>query len=148
MDRRHIISQDDRDKLHELSAGIRRLAESLTPATEVDADFVRSIIRMRRLRDETFGASLFADPAWDMMLDLLAAQLENRHVSVSSLCLAAAVPPTTALRWIALMEREGVIQREADPSDRRRVNLSLDAGTTVKLIGFLKASRSLAAPLI
>jgi hypothetical protein len=40
---------------------------------------------------------LFADPGWDILLDLYAARQEGKQVSVSSLCIAAAVPPTTAL---------------------------------------------------
>lgn len=68
---------------------------------------LRRAIRSRRLRDEFFMPGLFADPAWDMLLDLYAAELEDQPVSVSSLCIAAAVAPTTALRWIARMRRTG-----------------------------------------
>src|SRR3546814_318497 len=73
---------------------------------EITAGQVRTIIRARRLRDRYFHADLFADPAWDMQLDLLAARLADERVAVSSLCVAAAVPPPTALRWIkTLCER-------------------------------------------
>ena len=91
----------------------------------VDAGLVRSIIRARRLRDAYFTADLFADPAWDMLLDLFAARLEQRQVSVSSLCIAASVPPTTALRWIGTMHDEGLFERQADPTDRRRAYIAL-----------------------
>src|SRR3546814_5849017 len=55
---------------------------------------VRALIRARRMRDQFFRSELFADPAWDMLLDLMAARLEHKRVSVSSLCIAAAVPVT------------------------------------------------------
>jgi hypothetical protein len=72
-----------------------------TPANPaITAKSVREIIKKRRLRERFFGAELFADPAWDILLDLKAAGLEGQNVSVSSLCIAAAVPPTTALRWV------------------------------------------------
>lgn len=87
---------------------------------EVTARDVRAVIRARRMRDQFFTGELFADPAWDMLLDLFASELEGRRVSVSSLCIAAAVPPTTALRWIGAMHDAGLFERQADPNDRRR----------------------------
>ena len=44
-------------------------------------------------------AELFGDPAWDMLLDLTAARAEHTRVSVTSLCIASAVPPTGAPGW-------------------------------------------------
>ena len=64
-------------------------------------------------------------PAWDMLLDLMAARLEERVVSVSSLCIAAAVPPTTALRWIKTMTDTGLMERKPDRSDGRRIFIDL-----------------------
>lgn len=95
--------------------------------TEPDPDprSVRATIRARRLRDQHFASELFADPAWDMLLDLYAARLEGRRVSVSSLCIAAAVPPTTALRWIGTMHDADLFGREADPTDKRRAHITL-----------------------
>lgn len=94
-------------------------------ADGIDAAAVRGVIRARRLRSQFFGEDLFADPAWDMLLDLFAATLENRRVSVSSLCIAAAVPPTTALRWIGTLHDVGLFERQADPHDRRRAYIGL-----------------------
>lgn len=91
----------------------------------VSAGEIRQAIRGRRLRDQYFGAGLFEDPAWDMLLDLCAADLERGRVSVSSLCIAAAVAPTTALRWISRMTEAGLFEREADPFDRRRAYMQL-----------------------
>jgi hypothetical protein len=96
-------------------------------AGHMSATDVRRIIAARRQRDKVFGEDLFADPAWDILLDLYAAFLEERQVSVSSLCIAAAVPPTTALRWLKLMTKSGWLEREADPIDRRRVYMRLSA---------------------
>lgn len=91
----------------------------------VSAADIRQIIRLRRQRDHFFVGGLFEDPAWDMLLDLYAAHLERGRVSVSSLCIAAAVAPTTALRWISRMTDAGLFEREADPFDRRRAFLEL-----------------------
>jgi len=86
---------------------------------------VRRIIRQRQLRARFFDGDLFADPAWDILLDLSAAQAEKTRVSVTSLCIASGVPPTTALRWIGQMTDAGLLQRIEDQADRRRVFITL-----------------------
>lgn len=91
----------------------------------VSAQQVRAVLRLRRLRDQIVSADLFADPAWDILLDLMAAHLEGVRVSVSSLCIAASVPPTTALRWIRQLTEKGLLERNADPSDGRRIFIAL-----------------------
>ena len=83
------------------------------------------MIRARRLRARYFDEELFADPAWDMLLDLLQAEIAQHRVPVSSLCIAAAVPATTALRWIKTMTDAGLFRRRADPHDGRRVFIEL-----------------------
>jgi hypothetical protein len=93
------------------------------PAISVET--VRSVIRARRLRGRYFPDDLFADPAWDMLLDLLQAEISQLRVPVSSLCIAAAVPATTALRWLKTLVQEGVFVRRADPHDGRRVFVEL-----------------------
>ena len=90
-----------------------------------DARLVRKIIAQRQARAKFFEPSLFADPAWDILLDLTAARVEHIRVSVTSLCIAAAVPPTTALRWIAQMTEAGLLERVEDESDRRRAFIQL-----------------------
>ena len=89
------------------------------------ARFARETIRRRRKREQYFPSGLFADPGWDILLDLYAALYENESVSVSSLCIAASVPQTTALRWIAMMTDDGWLVRGNDPADRRRAYLKL-----------------------
>lgn len=81
---------------------------------------VRGVIKARRLRSRYLDADLFGEPAWDMLLDLYAATLEFKKVSVSSLCIASAVPSTTALRWIGTLTEAGLLEREKDIHDGRR----------------------------
>ncbi len=100
-------------------------SEDKAPAPSVDAETVRAVIRARRLRSRFFSEELFADPAWDMLLDLLQAEIAQLRVPVSSLCIAAAVPATTALRWIKTMTEQGLFVRRADPHDGRRVFVEL-----------------------
>jgi len=100
---------------------------------------IRAMIRARRMRDQYFSGELFADPAWDMLLDLLLARLEQRTVAVSSLCIAAAVPPTTALRWIKRLTDEGIFIRTADPRDGRRVFIDLSDEAADGMANYIRA---------
>lgn len=96
-----------------------------TPASLPDPRLLRRIIRQRQLRQRFIGADIFADPAWDMLLDLAAARAENRRVSITSLCIAANVPPTTALRWISQLVEAGLFLRICDETDKRRAFIEL-----------------------
>ena len=122
---------------------VEPMGEQQAPAKEATpgAAQVRDMLRARRLREDFLPADLFADPAWDMLLDLLAARLEQERVSVSSLCIASAVPPTTALRWIRTLTDKGIVHRQADPHDRRRVFIALTDDTAEALTRWFTASR-------
>lgn len=86
---------------------------------------IHSYLVARRARSRVLDGDWFADPAWDLLLDLLAAQCLGRRVSISSACIAASVPATTALRWIDKLVREKLLVREDDPADGRRSYLAL-----------------------
>jgi len=105
-----------------VSGEVDRQKES---ASKASVATVRSVIRARRLRDRYFSFGLFADPAWDILLDLLESELSQRRTSVSSACGAAAVPATTALRWLKAMEEKGLVTRVPDQFDGRRVFVEL-----------------------
>lgn len=100
------------------------LAGKKTPALPAP-HVVRRILRQRQQRGQHFAPELFADPAWDMLLDLTAARGERKQVSVTSLCIAARVPATTALRWIGQMTEAGLFERINDKADRRRAFIGL-----------------------
>lgn len=105
----------------------------------VDARLVRRIIKLRRDRERYFPAEIFADPAWDMLLDLTAARLEGKRVPVSSLCIAAAVPTTTALRWIRSLTEAGLLDRYTDPSDARRSHIEIAETAATAMLTYLRA---------
>lgn len=144
-----VASPGDRpaaEQLHHLSAEVGRIASKLAQmsmsssatapsvaasgASAPSAKLVREIIRARRMRAQFFPEELFADPAWDMLLDLFQAELAQLRVSVSSLCIAAAVPPTTGLRWLSSLVRRGMLVRHADPFDGRRIFVELSPETS------------------
>ena len=85
----------------------------------------RAEMRARIHRGLFFKESLFSDPAWDILLDLFIATTDGGRRTVSTVGLAGNVPQTTALRWVSALEAEGLIVREPDPLDGRRVFLDL-----------------------
>ena len=84
---------------------------------------VREHFRLIDRRDTMLGAR--CEPAWNILLDLAAAKIDGERVSVTSACIAARVPPTTALRCVCLLEDRGLIYREADETDHRRMFLNI-----------------------
>jgi len=100
---------------------------------EVSRETVRLHVHARRLRERYFDEGLFANPAWDMVLDLFDCELSGRPVSVSSLCLASGVPQTTALRRINLLVKKGLFIRRDDPEDGRRVLIQLSPEANIAI---------------
>jgi DNA-binding MarR family transcriptional regulator len=101
------------------------LSEHIQHTRYAEVMAIRHGLLARRQRDRFFNPKLFADPAWDMLLELYAASLTERRMTVTRLTSRAGVPMTTAIRWIAVLEREELIEREADRLDGRRIFLSL-----------------------
>ncbi len=122
--------------------------KAATGKQNISANMIREMISLRRLRDSYFQKDLFADPAWDILLDLMASQLEGRRVSVSSLCIAAAVPATTALRWITAMTESGMLVRRHDPDDARRVFIGLSGEAEAMLRQYLVDAQQRSAPCV
>lgn len=79
----------------------------------------------RLLRNEYIPGHFFGEPGWDILLDLFVAKLSGLKISITSVCIASQVPPTTALRWLAVLEAEGLIYKTVDAKDRRRTWVEL-----------------------
>lgn len=98
---------------------------------------LQKLIATRGLRSRYFPTEMFADPAWDILLDLTRAKLEGQQVSVSSVCIAASVPMSTALRWVRQMTEAGLLRRWTDPKDRRRDLIALTETTAAHMEEYL-----------
>jgi hypothetical protein len=154
-----LAEESSHARLKQLSEEVGRIARTLAALSESDAPalgfrlprveaaagpgpsaaVIRSLIRARRMREQFFPSELFADPAWDMLLDLAAARIEGRRVAVSSLCIAGAVPATTGLRWIKTLTEEGLFVRVADPHDGRRVFIELSDAAADGMAAYFEA---------
>jgi ActR/RegA family two-component response regulator len=129
------------DKLATLTGEIRLLGSLLqneaghaaaavdVPAsirTNPDAALLRKLIRAESTRAMAIGGKALGDPAWNILLDLILASLEDRKVAVSSACIVAGVATTTALRLITRMVDDGVLMRVPDENDGRRHFLAIE----------------------
>ncbi|HEY0414118.1 MAG TPA: MarR family transcriptional regulator [Allosphingosinicella sp.] len=142
-------------RLRALSEEAAQLASSLAaqpgePARErrrhpSSDEALRMLTELRRVRYRHFPGAPFADPAWDMLLDLMAARQAGQKISVSALCMSAELPPTTALRWVNALVSAGLIHRVADQVDRRRVLVELTREGEERMEAYLRGVRRLLA---
>lgn len=94
---------------------------------------VEKSYKIRRERDSLFVPGLFSDPAWDILLDLYISEKAGKKICITSACIAAGVPASTGLRWIAILVQNGYVEREEDPADARRSFVSLTPTARGKL---------------
>jgi len=136
-------------QVEKLSQDVEALAKGVCRASHSrrTAQQIKSLLKARRARDQFFDKQLFADPAWDILLDAYATKLQQKRMSVSDLCHAAAVPAATALRWIAALERKGWLQRRDDPLDRRRAWIELTPHGIEAMDGYWCAISSYFPPI-
>lgn len=97
----------------------------------------REIYAGRRRRERFLAADLFGEPTWDILLDLFIAAAETRRVPTTSACIGANVPPTTALRWLRILEARGLVEREDDGRDGRRTFVCLTARGLAAMIDLM-----------
>jgi DNA-binding MarR family transcriptional regulator len=82
----------------------------MTIATDIIAeDDIRAILRLRRARNSAFGEDLFSDPAWDILLQLYGLRLASARICLSELSLEVGVPESVTARWVAALEKRGLV---------------------------------------
>jgi DNA-binding MarR family transcriptional regulator len=88
-------------------------------------DRAQSTFLNRRRRVQLFGAPIFGEPAWDMLLTLYITEPTTRRQTLGRLVAFSGVSMTTALRWLDRLVADGLIQREDHPTDARTFFISL-----------------------
>ena len=83
------------------------------------AEIARGEYRRRRMRERYFDKKLFGEPAWDMLLELYASELNDEKISTSNLILSSSAPSSTALRWIKHLEDSGLVSKTSSHLDGR-----------------------------
>jgi hypothetical protein len=137
---------------HQRPPGFRKItnAPGLLPQAKADfmncdqwrkeaQELVASILQIRRHRAEVFGSDLFSDPAWDILLELFAAELAKRRVTLRDLC--AIGPQSTIARWVAALEQKGLIVCEVNPLHPDQFWIELSTNCAAKMAAFLNGER-------
>lgn len=106
---------------------------------------VKSVIAARKLRAKHFAGDLFADPAWDLLLEIFEAHLEQRRISTSALFHAGGIPQSTNFRWLAKLEADGLIERSVDPLDARRTWVTLSSSAQAGMTAYFNELEGSAA---
>lgn len=106
---------------------------------------VKSVIAARKLRAKHLAGGLFADPAWDLLLEIFEAHLEQRRISASALFNAGGLPQSTNFRWLAKLEADGLIERSVDPLDARRTWVSLSNSAKAGMTAYFSELKGSAA---
>lgn len=114
---------------HDAQPGVEILQAVIAPADEAGekdlASLARQLQKESAARDAVLPIDVFSDPAWHILLDLFAAEMEGKRISISSACIASGAPSTTALRYITMLVRRGAIERSKDQRDGRRHHVKL-----------------------
>lgn len=66
-----------------------------------------------------------SDPALSILVELFINVDNRRCLSVGDVALLTGIASTTSLRWIRQLEHHGLVHRQSDPADQRRIFLSL-----------------------
>lgn len=113
-------------KLSAAAAGLEQPAAKPSspfqgPGARVASALERAIrlIDLRKRREQEFGADIFGEPAWDILLDLFIQRVDGRRTSATSASIASRSPTTTALRYIAILEKKGLLTKRVAEHDLR-----------------------------
>jgi hypothetical protein len=80
----------------------------------------------RRERAKHFNnQQIFGEPAWDLLLDMYIHQARDEKVTVKSAVLESRAGEGTAQRWLKVLDSEGLICSQIDPTDSRKCFLRL-----------------------
>lgn len=125
------------DNVSSLEAFRRSARNAKSGHEEMTSGIAEAIYRDRQLRFKYLPSVPFAEPAWDLLLDLYFRTCRKERVSISDACVASGVPAATALRWIDVLIACDLVVREADAADRRRIWLKPTDKCMSQLKGYL-----------
>ncbi|PTW46944.1 hypothetical protein C8J25_104283 [Sphingomonas faeni] len=102
-------------------------------------EHANAVLEQRRLRRKFLPGELFHEPAWDMLLALFASRDDRMPMNIKALVSMSDAPVTTSQRWIEHLHKLKLIDRVTDPTDRRRVEISLSYTGDQQMKAYLRA---------
>lgn len=92
----------------------------------------------RRRRNRLIRYQFFAEPAWDMLLELYIRRHGGQTTDVANLCDVSGVAMTTALRWVGLLIETGLVNWTHPSFGETDVQLSLSEAGTEEIERYLR----------
>ena len=74
-----------------------------------------SLLRLRQLRSDYVSSTLFAEPGWDMLLELYVIENSGSTTAASALLPHSPVAKSTKARWLDHLEELRLVRRRAHP---------------------------------
>lgn len=142
------------DLIKDLTAKLSAVAEEFNgrvaeasepkPAGDVPSEAMlveraNAVLADRRMRRQFLPEELFHEPAWDMLLALFVSRDDRAPMNIKALVSMSDAPVTTSQRWIEHLHKLKLIDRVIDPTDRRRVEISLSDSGEQAMRSYLRA---------
>lgn len=99
-------------------------------------EMAQSLLDQRRARRRFLPEELFHEPAWDMLLALFVAR-HDHPMNIKALVATSDAPVTTSQRWVEHLYKLRLVNRVSDPTDRRRVEISLNEAGQSAIVRYL-----------
>ncbi|MBU3077280.1 hypothetical protein [Sphingomonas quercus] len=110
-------------------------------AIETDpAETARHLLEERRRRAALFGEDLFANPAWEIMLELFLASETHVRAPLARVGSAAGVPAAAARRWVDLLEERGLLRKIPDREAPDCMTVALTTEVQERMRAYLRES--------
>lgn len=151
MNKRHskLTAQEpvSEDNLRAAARLIQSVERSLKQphAIAANAPTAKQLVKLaKRLRDvrksrvRFLDQDLFGEPAWDMVLALYIAHIEQYRLKVTDLVHESLASSSTALRWIIRLQKIGLIVRRENPMDHRSFYLEMPDDGVIKVTALLE----------
>lgn len=126
---------------------MRRIAQLSVLPSRIVPDFPEKLSliniafelhELEKIKRQVLPEKLLFDPVWNILLDLFVEHSKDWPVSISAACVASGVAPTTALRYIEGLERDGLLQRRTDPNDVRKKYIYLTKSSLGLVVSVLE----------
>ena len=119
--------EDDVGRILACLAAVRsvtKVAELYVTQATIEAG-VKHELKAIELRHRIFPAAAHDQLAWTMLLVAYQHGVQRKRLSVTALGNFSYAPASTALRYVGLLKRAGLLHSETDQADRRRQWVSI-----------------------
>ena len=90
------------------------------------ASLAAAILDFRRSRLTVLPAELFAEPAWDLLLELFLADAEGRRLTARQVCKRSNISESVMSRWLTHLSQSGFVVGDGDGDLDDPLTLSAD----------------------